>query len=896
MSLSPGARLGSYEIVSPLGAGGMGEVYKARDTRLDRFVALKVLAAHLAASPQARERFEREAKIVSQLSHPHVCALFDVGHENGTDFLVMELLEGEALSDRLGRGPLPFSDVLRHGIDIADALDRAHVAGIVHRDLKPANVMLTKSGVKLLDFGLAKAMEVAAPKGDIGDGLTASAEASLTAEGALIGTLRYMSPEQVAGKAADARSDIFALGAVLYEMATGRRPFGGDSRAALASAILSSEPEALSATIPQAPGAFDRLVRTCLAKAPERRWQSARDVALLLQAMADPEPPVTPMVARSATRFVPWAIAALATLVAAAVFVQARRTQPVVPLATVRFQVPPPVGRTFVETVEVVPMALSPDGTRLVFVAGEPDGGTRLWLRALSAAEAHPIEGTEGALSVFWSPDGRSIGFFGRGKLKRLDLASGGPALVLCDVRRDMALVGTWGTAGQILFASVEGRAIFGVPSGGGLPVVVVKGDPAQGDARVSWPSFLPDGKRFFYLARDAADAGQLMLGQAGQAPRVLRPVLSPVYYVASGHIVFVQEGTLLGQQFDAARGAVAGEPFPIAEPVRAFASSGWAGFAVSQNGVLAYTSSQNRSRMAWIDRSGRELSGVGVPADSRRVRLSPDGTKALFDRAEPKTGTLDLWTVDLVRNTETRVTSNPSSEIAGAWLPDQSGVIFSASRGGPPHLFRKDLATGAEEELTPAGSMQFTQAVSPDGKTLLYNERTERGDTDVLALPLVGPHTTSPVLASVFTERSPAFSLDGRFLAFVSTESGAPEVYVQSFPGGGSRTRVSTGGGEAPRWSRETHELIYLGSHGEVTSVAVRTIPTLELGRPVTLFTPKRAGGVRADAPGWAGYDVALDGSKFLAILPEVVAIEQPLSVILNWPAAALSRAERAP
>jgi eukaryotic-like serine/threonine-protein kinase len=372
----------------------------------------------------------------------------------------------------------------------------------------------------------------------------------------------------------------------------------------------------------------------------------------------------------------------------------------------------------------------------------------------------------------------------------------------------------------------------------------------------------------------------------------VLRPVLSPVYYVASGHIVFAQEGTLLGQRFDASAGAVQGEPFPIVEPVRGFASSGWAGFSVSQSGVLVYTSSLDRSRMAWIDRSGRELAGVGVPGDVHRVRLSPDGTKALFDRAEPRTGTLDLWTVDLARNTETRVTSSPGSEISGAWLPDQRGVVFSASRGGPPHLYRLDLATGSEEELTPAGRLQFTEAVSPDGKTLLYNERSERGDMDVLALPLAGPRTPSPVLASVFAERASAFSPDGRFLAFVSNESGAAEVYVRPFPGQGASTRVSTGGGEAPCWSRGSHELFYIGRNGEVTATPVRTTPTLELGRPATLFTLKKSGGARSDLWGWASYDVAKDGSKFLAILPETVAIEQPLSVIVNWPAEAQSRA----
>ncbi len=878
MSLPPGARLGPYEIVAPLGAGGMGEVYKARDTRLNRAVAVKVLAAHLSESPQARQRFEREAKIVSQLSHPHVCALFDVGHQDGTDFLVMELLEGEALSERLARGPLPFADVLRYGVEIADALDKAHRAGIVHRDLKPGNVMLTKSGVKLLDFGLAKALEAAAAGPDISRAVTASAQADLTQEGAVFGTLPYMAPEQIEGKAADARSDIFALGAVLYEMATGKRPFSGETRAALASAILSAEPKPISATKPQTPAAFDKLVRTCLAKDPDRRWQSAHDVALQLQAIGDPDHPAAPVAARSGTRWLPWAIGVVATVAAVAAFLHARRSPPAPPLATVRFQVPPPAGRTFLKSVEVVSHALSPDGTKLLLAVPEPGGGTRLWLRPLSAAEAHPIEGTDGALSAFWSPDSRSIGFFTLGKLKRLDLASGGPALILCDARQGVGHMGSWGTSGQIVFASIDGDGIFGVPSGGGTPVALVKGDRARGDARVAWPSLLPDGKRFFYLARDATGGGQLMLGQAGQPPRAIRPGVSPAYYVEPGYVVFVQEGTLVGQRFDVRAGAVVGEPFPIAEPVTSFTSSGWADFSVSQNGVLAYASSRDRSRLAWIDRSGRELGSVGTAANTKRISLSPDGRLALFDRAQPATGTLDLWTLDLSRNIETRLTSDPRSEISGAWLPDLSAVFFSAVRGGPPHVYRKDLASGAEEELTPAGAIQFVRAVSPDGKTLLLDQRSERGDVDIVALPLEGPRTPLPFLASVSSERDGVFSPDGRFVAFVSSESGAPEIHVKAFPGGGPSTRVSTGGGEAPRWSRGSHELFYLGGHGEVAAVSVRTTPKLELGRPVTLFTPK-------GSP-WAGYDVAPDGSKFLAIVPEVVAIEQPLTVVVNWPA----------
>jgi eukaryotic-like serine/threonine-protein kinase len=853
----------------------MGVVYKARDPRLNRLVAVKVLAAHLSSSPQARQRFDREAKLVSQLSHPNVCALFDVGHESGTDFLVMELLEGEALADRLGRGSLPFAEVLRHGIEIADALDKAHAAGIVHRDLKPANVMLTKSGVKLLDFGLAKAFEVGAPD-QVSAALTASVEASLTLEGAIIGTLQYMAPEQVEGKSADARSDIFALGAVLYEMAAGRRPFPGESRAAIASAILSAEPEALSSIKPQLPVGFTRLVRSCLEKDPDRRWQSAHDVALQLRALADPQPVSGAVTFRRASSWLPWTIAAVAVL--AAVLVHSRQTPPSAPAATVRFRVPPPEGRTFLETVEVVPYALSPDGSKLILAARNPDGGTRLWLRTLSSAEARPIEGTEGALTAIWSPDGRSIAFAAGGKLRRLDLASGGPALTLCDVRRNIGIMGSWGSAGQIVFASIEGEAIWSIPSAGGTPVVVVKGDPTKGDARVNWPSFLPDGKRFLYLARDSGDTGHVALGEAGQPPRFVRSGFSPAYYVPPGQIVFVQDGTLLGQRFDAERGVALGEPFPIAEPVNAFTSSGWAAFTVSQNGVLAYASATDRARIAWIDREGRELAPAGSPADLHRLALSRDGQQALFDRTQPGSGTFDLWTLDLARNTESRLTSDPGSEISGAWLPDASAVLFSASRRGPPHLFRKALASGAEDELTPPGRLQFVLDTSPDARLVLYEQRSSRGDMDIMALPLVGPHTPIPVLESAFAETDASFSPDGRVLAYASNESGSFEVYVRGFPGRGPGTRVSNGGGLAPRWSRAGHELFYVDSANRMIAVAIQTAPLLDVGRPAALFTLK--------GRGWSSYAPAPDGSKFLAILPEAVAIEQPLTVVLNWPA----------
>ena len=750
--------------------------------------------------------------------------------------------------------------------------------------------MLTRSGVKLLDFGLAKAITPLIGGLDAGELETAQAPTDLTQEGTLLGTLPYMAPEQIEGKAADTRTDIFALGAVLYEMATGRRAFAESTQAALAAAILTGEPKAMSSLQPTTPPALDRLVRTCLAKDPDERWQTAHDVGLQLAAIAEDGSLAPAAVgARPASklgRLVPWALAALAVAVALGALLRPWLSSPA-PTRTVRFSVPAPPGRTFLDTVEAVPLALSPDGSQLAFVARDPTGVTRLWLRPLSALEARPLEGTESALSSSWSPDGRSLAFFAGGKLKRFDLP-GGPALPLCDVRPGVGLQGTWGRDGQILFASAEGEAIYRVSTAGGAPVAAVRSDPSRGEARINWPSFLPDGERFLYLVRLRDGSGQLMLGQAGQPPRPVLSVVSTAQYVDPGYLVFAREGTLLGQRFDLASGRVVGEPFSIADPVRYRVASAWAGFTASPNGVLAYESSSDRSRLAWFDRSGRELGSVGVPADNNRVRLSPDGRTVLFDRRQPGLGSLDLWTVDLGHGTETRLTSDPQTDVAGAWLADGKAVVFSSSRGGgPPHLFRKDLATGVEEELRPAGPLQVSRDVSPDGRTVVYQERTARGDVDVIALPLSGDRTPVPILHSPFDEWDASLSPDGRFLAFLSNESGRAEVYLTPYPGAGARTRVSTEGLRVRRldttigsvsWSRDGRELYYVTADRELVAVQVRTTPALEVGTHVTLFALK--------GPAWNSFDVSTDGKRFLAVVPEVVGNEQPLTVVVNWTA----------
>ena len=878
MPLAAGVRLGPYEIVAPLGAGGMGEVYRARDTRLGRSVALKVLPAHRSASPEARLRLEREARAISQLSHPHICTLFDVGREGDTDYLVMELLEGETLERRVSRGPLPIADVLRHGGEIARALERAHRAGIVHRDLKPGNVMVTKSGVKLLDFGLARPAEGAFASAGAGTVETAHAGGALTGEGTVVGTLAYMSPEQVEGRPADARSDLFALGCVLYEMLAGRRPFAAASAAATVAAILRGEPVPLHELRPDCPPALDRLVRACLVKDPDERWQSAHDAALEIAAAGEAgaadagtapaadagAPP------RLSRRLAPWAVAALALAVAGYALSRPRaRPQPV---PSVRFHLPPPPGAAFGAVVESVPAKVSPDGTQVAMVIRDSDGRSRVWLRRLASLEARPVEGTDGATSVFWSPDSRSIAFAGNGKLQRIDIGSD-VVQPLCDVRVQIGLHGTWAENGQILFATVEGQSISRVPATGGTPVDVVRPGAPPEPARVQWPSYLPGGQRFVYLARFTDGRSRLMLGEEGKAPVDLGPGESMAQYTEPGLLLYAREWTLFGQRFDAAAGRFVGEPFAVAQPVTQFAATGSASFSVSRNGVLVYGSERDVSRLTWFDRTGR---ATPLPAEadalSGSVRFSPDGTQALFVRTDPKTA-LDLWALDVPRAVETRLVSGPSVDAFPAWLPDGRAIVYSTVRGHPPQLIFRDLGTGQDRELAPPPrGLQAAQDVTPDGRTLVFGERAAQGAFDLFTIPLPEGGEPKPLLETPFDEVQLRLSPDGRFAAYVSNDSGEYELYLAAFPGLADKVRVSKAGAANPRWRRDGHELFYFAPDGSMMAVPVRT-GTREFGEPKVLFK----------ASGPMSYDVTPDGQRFLAIAPEVIGAKQPYTVALD-------------
>ena len=620
--ISAGKRLGPYEILSPLGAGGMGEVYRARDTRLNREVAIKVLPENLAFSEELRQRFEREAKAVAALSHPHICALHDVGREGETEYLVMELLEGETLAEKLAKGALPLEQTLRFGAEIASALDAAHGKGIVHRDLKPGNVMVTASGVKLLDFGLAK---VLVPDGPL-EGLTSAPTAAkdVTREGSILGTLSYMAPEQLEGKPADERADIFALGAVLYEMATGKKAFTGTSQASLISAILTTQPAAISSVRPMSPPALDRIVRVCLTKDPAGRWQSAHDVGLQLQVIAE-DPAETGRAAEGPRggpwRWIPWAVAAaLAAVAALALWKGSGRAAPRPP--ALRFAISPPEKSSFFMPAEGVQLAVSPDGSKILFVAQvEPAGDARLCPAPLGSGAAADCR-YRGRDGIFFSPDGESFGFFAQGKLKRVDL-SGGAAVSICDLAQGIGRAGTWGADGWILFASVQGDAIYRVPAdGSGRPEPLVKSDPERGVVRVVWPWFLPDGRRFLYILMRSSGERTLMLAEPGKPERAVAPMRYRTEYVSPGYLVFPREGVLLAQRFDPAAARIIGEPFPIARAVSGFLSTGWADFACSTNGTIVYQSHEGARRIGLVRPVGP---GDGHGGNARPVPWSQD-------------------------------------------------------------------------------------------------------------------------------------------------------------------------------------------------------------------------------------------------------------------------------
>ncbi len=881
MRLSAGTRLGPYEILAPLGAGGMGEVYRATDTNLKRQVAIKVLPAAVAADGERLARFQREAEVLAALNHPNIAHIHGLEKSDGTIALVMELVEGPTLADRIAQGAIPVDEALPIAKQIAEALEAAHEQGIIHRDLKPANIAFTADGqVKVLDFGLAKAMDMSGGgRAEVTASPTMTSPGAMTAVGIILGTAAYMSPEQARGLTVDKRTDIWAFGCVLYELLTRRRAFPGTTITDTLAAILAREPDWRG--LPEAtPLGVRRLLRRCLQKNPVLRLRDVGDARIELLAGEDVD-----AAPQSRARGITWTPTKIIAVLAASMVVIGAsvvigmwlrpRTLPVSRPVQVRFAVSPPVGGAFAIDFERIFLALSPDGSQLAFIATLEGGPSRIWVRPVSAVDAHVVSGTEGAGSLFWSPDGGSLAFFAGNKLKRIDLRNRA-AVAICDVPEGVGLSGSWGVNNEILFASVEGDAIYSVPTAGGTPIALVQPDRLRGEARVNWPWFLPDGKQFLHLTRLRDGSGQLTVAERGRPSKPILPGVSNVQWVDPDYLVFAREGTLVAQRFDLAKQRVVGEPFAIADSVNYSFSTARGMFTTSRTGMLAYQSYQDVDRLVWSDRAGIERGALGTAGGYQSVRISPDGGTLLFDRIQPGLGSFDLWTRDIARGVETRLTSDPSSESNGVWLPGGRAVVFMADRGGPPHLFRKDLVTGAEEELLPVGRLQLALDVWADRNALVYKERTARGNFNLLLLPLTKPATPSSLLASRFDEQAARVAPDGRALAFASDESGQYEVYVAPLPLTGAKTRVSTGGARRPLWTPDGRELIYLTADRTLLSVRVRTGPSLELGTPTPLFHLKAG-------TGWRDFDVSRDGNRFIAVVSEVRAAEQPVTLVLN-------------
>jgi eukaryotic-like serine/threonine-protein kinase len=886
MALTSGTKLGPYEIQSPLGAGGMGEVYRALDTRLDRIVAVKVLASHLSSSPELKQRMEREGRAISSLNHPHICQLYDIGSQNGTDYLVMEFLEGESLAEKLRKGALPLAEILKIGISVAEALAVAHRQGIVHRDLKPGNIMLTAAGAKLMDFGLAKPLG-AQPAG-VGSGsappsFTAMATMSgpsplspLTTAGSIIGTIQYMAPEQIEGKEADARSDIFAFGAVLYEMAAGKRPFQGKSQISLASAILENDPAPISAVKPQMPPAFEHVVTTCLQKNPEERYQTAHDVKLELQwiaadksstaaAASTPAPSST----RERLGWVAAVVAAIVLTAATAMFFY----HPAQTARSIRAVIDPPEKTTFNLTGDAAgPPVLSPDGSSIAFATTGADGKTALWVRPTNAVEARELPGADGATFPFWSPDGRSLGFFADGKLKTVDL-EGGSTQIICDV--PLGRGGAWGPDGVILFSPAPTASLMRVSANGGAPVPITKLDPALHTSH-RWPFFLPDGKHFLYIAlhHDAAKTGNNMLYYASLDGRENRPLFrsqtNAIY--AGGFLMFGRSDQLMAQPFNPSSGTVSGEPANVAKGVMNDGSTWHMDASASDDGLLVFGSGASGDlQLVWMDRSGKISTIADKLPDLQSAVLSPQGDRVAL---QMNAGQTDIWVLDLTRGVRTRVTFGPVGNVSPVWSPDGKWIAYASAQNGHSALCRKPSdGSGAEECLLTVEQQPALHDWSSDGKYLLYSVPVPGGPfRQLLALPLDGERKPSLVV-----ERGTAGKLspDGHWLAYHSSESGRSEVYVMPFGGGQGKWQVSANGAHHPQWSQDGKALYYMDMTFDLFAVPVTSAGgALQFGAAQKLITNWSAPQVF--------YDVSPDGKKFLLDRVEQQ-VSQSVTVVTN-------------
>ncbi|MEZ5401575.1 MAG: protein kinase [Bryobacteraceae bacterium] len=886
MRLAPGTRFGPYEIQSMLGAGGMGEVYRARDTRLDREVAIKILPAHIAANPEMRQRFEREARAISSLHHPNICALHDVGSQDDSAYLVMEYLEGEPLDKRIARGPLPVSEALAIGTQIASALDEAHRKRMVHRDIKPGNVILTASGAKLLDFGLAKA----AATGPLAES-DATLTQNLTTAGAIVGTLSYMAPERLEGKEGDTRADIFALGAMLHEMLTGKKAFSGDSQASVITTIMTAEPPPVSQVQPLATPALDRAIRKCLAKSADQRWQTARDLMSELEWIAGGGAasgtallPTAPPPARSA--MLPWALtaAAIAALAGTILLRPSATTTEAVP---VRFEIPIPV-ETLAGGLDIP--SPSPDGTKVAFTARTSGRFSRIWIHDLATGASHALEGPTDAALPFWAPDSRRLGYVEGRTLKTISASGGAPGAV-CELKPNFGAA-TWNEKDVIVFGN--GGKLFQVPAQGGVPSELKFGGPEQ---YRYWPQFLPGGAKLLFstLPSENGSAGVYAASLDGGTPVRLVDAPSKAVSGGPGYLLYNQDTTLVARAFDEAALTWTGEPFPLAGRIRTF-STGTAGgaYLASWNGLVTFRTGTSGDvlQMTWVNRAGLRTSTVGKTGDYSSPEISPDGKWIAVGIKDAGTGNRDLWVFDLRRGTGSRITSDPGDELNPSWSPDGKQIAFTGSKGEgqPRNLFVVD-ASGSQDPqpiLTSQEQMNLEEWTA-DGRNLIYNLQYRTGDKDLFLLPLGGDRTPRPLVKSKFSEEMGRVSPDGRWLAYRSDESGRPEIYVRPFsPSGeaaGRKWRISTDGGSEPEWRADGKELFY------VNGTALEAVAVRMAGSEFEAELPERIFDCVLPTMRRNRYVAAADGQSFLLLTPPQELLTESFHAILNWQRLAPSR-----
>jgi len=882
MAVVEGTRLGPYEILSPLGAGGMGEVYRARDTRLGRDVAVKVLPASYSSDRDRLHRFEQEACAAGALNHPNILSIHDIGTHDGSPYVVSELLDGETLRKRLSGTALPSRRAIDYALQLAQGLAAAHEKGIVHRDLKPENIFITKDGrVKILDFGLAKLIHTNGGESQT-DVPTRRAD---TDPGVVMGTVGYMSPEQVRGQRVDHRSDIFAFGAILYEMLSGQRAFHGDSPADTMSAILKEDPPDLASTNHNVSPALERLIDHCLEKNPEERFHSARDLAFALESLSTStiSSGERAIQARPATRFarremISWLMAGVLLLTSLAMLILYFRRTPPSNSELIRFYVYPEEKGSFAGAVDFI----SPNGRKLIFTVNGPDGISKLWVRSVDSLTGQVIPGTERGRQAFWSPDSRLIAFFAEGKLKKVDLATGA-IQVLADAQGING--GTWNRDGTILFSGDYRGTVSRVSAAGGPTSTVTKLDSSRHQSSHVWPHFLPDGRHFIYLARSSKkEDGGIYVGSldSGDSKLLVQTDAGAMY--AQGYLLFLRARSLMAQAFDIDKLQLTGEPSLIADEVGYNSTNGRSFFCVSDNGLLVYrTDTFAKSLLTWIDRSGKQLESLGTAEFILTPSLSPDEKKVAMVRTVA-TGN-DIWLLDVTRQNSFPFTFDPAMDSNPVWSPDGSRIVFSSNRSGPYDLYWK-LSSGAENEelLFKSENAKFVTDWSHDGRFILYQESTSDNAGSISALPMFGEQKPIPIVQSNFYEGQAKFSADGHWIAYVSNESGANQIWVQNFPSAGGKWMVSINGGNQPQWRSDGKELFYVGNDSKLMVVQVKTADNkFEASSPSPLFELRTVSGPPTGAPSYAP---TRDGQRFLVNMRPDESSRLPAVVVQNWTA----------